>query len=83
MTNRDIRTIAGFLIMLIGLMGGLWFGWWLSTEGDIIDIIHRLKLGLPDWAWLVLKVSLSAMFGVFFLLIFVFLAALVFRGRGR
>ena len=81
MSNRDIRTVVGFLIILLGLASSLWLGWWLGTEGDIIDIIHRVKLGLPGWAWSLLKVSLSAMFGLVYLLFFIALAALVFRGR--
>jgi len=46
-----IRTIVGFLTVITGIVGSLRLGWWLSTEGDIVEIIHRAKMGLPDWGW--------------------------------
>jgi dolichol-phosphate mannosyltransferase len=56
----QMRTVAGLLIIIAGLVGGLMSGWWLGTEGDIIEIIHQAKISLPGWAWLVMKIGLSA-----------------------
>lgn len=74
------RTAAGFLLIMAGLAGGLRLGWWLSTEGDIVEIIHRAKMGLPDWAWLVIKIGLSALTSVFFVALLFILAVAVFSG---
>ncbi|MDP2167779.1 MAG: hypothetical protein Q8J64_05555 [Thermodesulfovibrionales bacterium] len=79
--SRDIRTITGFLIIFIGAAGGIWLGWWLSTGGDIIDILHRAKVGLPGWAWIVLKVGLAAVVGGLFMLVFATAAFIVFSGK--
>jgi len=81
LTKRDIKTISGFLFILIGIIGGIWVGWWLATEGDIIEIIHRAKLALPGWAWLALKVGLSATIGIILLIFCIFIAALIFREK--
>lgn len=81
MTKRDIKTISGFLFILIGIIGGIWLGWWLATEGDIIEIIHKAKLALPGWAWLVLKITLSVSMGIILLTFCVFIAALIFREK--
>lgn len=81
--SRDIRTIIGFLLIFLGVIGGIWLGWWLSTEGDIIEIIHRAKMALPGWAWLALKMSLSALLGGAFILLFIILAILVFSGKEK
>lgn len=81
--SRDTRTIIGFLLILIGVIGCGWLSWWLCTEGDIIEIIHRAKIALPGWVWLALKVGLSAMFGGLFILLFIILAIIVFSGKER
>lgn len=80
---RDLRTIIGFLIILTGVIGGVWLGWWLSTEGNIIEILRRAKMLLPSWGWLALKVGLSSMLGGFFMLIFIILAVIVFSGKEK
>jgi hypothetical protein len=78
----QIRTVAGLLIIIAGLACGLMSGWWLGTEGDIIEIIHQAKMSLPGWAWLVMKIGLSA--GSAMLLIaLLFSAAIAVFAAGR
>ncbi len=74
------RTLLGFLIIAAGVLGGLYLAWWLSSRGDIIEIIHAVKMGLPAWAWLVLKFGLAAAFGLVFLLVFIALGMAVLGG---
>jgi dolichol-phosphate mannosyltransferase len=79
----NVRTVVGFFTVITGVAGGLRLGWWLSNEGDIVEIIHRAKMGLPDWGWTGLKIGLSAVSaGVFIALIFA-LAIAVFASGGR
>jgi dolichol-phosphate mannosyltransferase len=82
-SSYQVRTAAGFLLIMGGLAGGVRLGWWLSTEGDIVEIIHRAKMGLPDWAWMVMKVCLSAGFAILFMTLLLALAIAVFAGGGR
>jgi dolichol-phosphate mannosyltransferase len=67
-SSYQVRTAAGLLLIAAGLAGGVCLGWWLSTEGDIVEIIHRAKMGLPDWAGMVMKVGLSASAALFIVL---------------
>jgi hypothetical protein len=76
-----IRTILGFAAVLAGTVGSLRLGWWLGTEGDIIELIHNFKMGLPGWAWLVMKVGLSALSAVVAIGLILTLAIAVFAGR--
>jgi dolichol-phosphate mannosyltransferase len=76
--NYNVRTIMGFLLVISGTAAALRLGWWLSTEGDIVELIHRAKMGLPDWAWTALKIGLSAFSGFLFLAGVVVLAILIF-----
>jgi dolichol-phosphate mannosyltransferase len=77
------RTAIGFLTLIAGTAGSLSLGWWLGTEGDVIEIIHNFKMSLPGWAWLVLKVGLSAVSAVLVIGLFFTLAITVFAGRER
>ena len=61
----------GFLIIIFGVIGGPLLGGWLSFRGDIVEILHRMKMGLPGWGWLVIKYSLSIAVGIFFVAVFV------------
>ena len=79
----NVRTVVGFFTVISGVVGALRLGWWLSTEGDIVEIIHRAKMGLPDWAWLVMKVSLSGISGLLFLGLLLTLAIVIFSWGGR
>jgi dolichol-phosphate mannosyltransferase len=81
--SYQVRTTAGFLLIMAALAGGVCLGWWLSTEGDIVEIIHTAKMGLPDWAWLVLKIGLSAITSFFLTALLFILAVAVFSGGGR
>lgn len=81
--RRTVRTIAGFLIILAGLAGGTWLGWWLSFRGDIVEIIHDAKMSLPAWAWSALKYGLSLAFGVLFIFFFLILGILILGGGRR
>lgn len=81
--RRTARTISGFLIILVGLLGGIWLGWWLSFRGDIVEIIHDAKMSLPGWAWLALKYGLSFICGVLFILFFLILGILMLGGGRR
>jgi len=78
-----LRNIFGFLILITGAIGGLWLVWWLSFKGDIIDILHKLKMSLPGWTWVLLKFGLSGAFGVIFILISLALAMMVLGGGRR
>ncbi|MBI5741572.1 MAG: polyprenol monophosphomannose synthase [Nitrospirae bacterium] len=85
--SRDIpyhfRTITGFLMTFAGITGGLRLGWWLSTERNIIDILHEFKLGLPAWAWVSMKIGLSAFFAALFLSLVFTAVIAVFAGGGQ
>jgi len=76
-----IRTIIGFLTVIAGSAGSLWLGWWLNSEGDVIELLHNFKMGLPGWAWLVMKVGLSAVSAVLVVALFLALAIAVFAGK--
>jgi dolichol-phosphate mannosyltransferase len=78
-----VRTVIGFLTVITGVAGGLRLGWWLTTKGDIIEIIHEFKMGLPDWAWIVMKIGLSAVSGSIGIALFLILTIAVFSGGGR
>jgi dolichol-phosphate mannosyltransferase len=81
--SYHVRTALGSLIVILGFTGSFWLGWWLGTEGDIVEIIHRLKMDLPGWAWLVMKIGLSAVSsGLVITLLFAFAIA-VFAIGGR
>ncbi len=79
----NVRTFIGLLVIAAGVIGGIFMAWWLSFEGDIIDIIHIVKMKLPGWMWIVLRVGLSGVAGILFLSIFVVLAIMIFSGRSR
>jgi len=74
----NMMTVIGFMLILAGMGSGLWLWWWFSTGGDIIDVIHKVKMNLPGWAWLTMKVCLSAVAGFLSLSAFVALAVLAF-----
>jgi len=83
-SSYQVRTAAGFLLIIAGLAGGVSLGWWLSTEGDIVEIIHRAKMALPGWAWTMMKVGLSALSGAAFIVFFLALATAIFaEGRRK
>lgn len=81
--GRTVRTFMGFLVVAAGLAGGVWLGWWLSTRGDVVEIIHDAKMSLPGWAWLALKYGLSLAVGVVFILCFLVLGVLILGAGGR
>jgi len=78
-----IRTIIGYVLVLAGLLGGLRLGWWLSTEGDMVEIIHRAKMGLPGWAWTAMNILLSAASVVIFIALLLSLAIMIFASGRR
>ncbi|GAB4387460.1 MAG: hypothetical protein Kow0025_01150 [Thermodesulfovibrionales bacterium] len=87
-TSRDTleyhaRTVIGVLILLFGLLGGLWLGWWLCARGDIVQIIHSIKMNFPSWVWTALRIGLSAFFGLLFISFFVALSLIVLGTGGR
>ena len=75
-----LRTIIGLLTVLTALGGGAVMAGWLLTEGDIIEFIHQAKLGLPDWAWVTLKISLSVLASAAFVGLLIALAIGLFSG---
>jgi hypothetical protein len=79
-TEYDIRTIVGFTLILGGIIGGIGFGWWLIFVGDIIQILHSIKMSLPGWVWLLLKIGLSGILALLFIALFVLLAFAVLSG---
>jgi dolichol-phosphate mannosyltransferase len=79
----NIRTISGFFFFGAGALGSAWLGYWLSTEGDIVESIHRVKMGLPDWAWIVMKIGLSGFSVLAALLLVLGFAIGVFGSGGR
>jgi hypothetical protein len=80
----NLRTVVGFLLLAAGLSGSLFLGWWLIFRGDIVETIHTLKMGLPPWAWMAMKLGLSVLCAVLLLSFFVMLAVLVFAfGRKK
>ncbi|MDA8105938.1 MAG: hypothetical protein M0Z71_11230 [Nitrospiraceae bacterium] len=85
--NRDVeynvRTLIGLLVIAVGVAGCIFIAWWLSFEGDIIDIIHIVKMQLPGWMWIVLRIGLSGVAGILSLSIFVLLAIIIFSGGSR
>jgi hypothetical protein len=81
--GRTVRTAAGFIIIIAGLLGSIWLGWWLAFRGDIVEILHKAKMSLPGWVWLALKYGLSLACGVLFMAFFLILGMLVLGGGGR
>jgi dolichol-phosphate mannosyltransferase len=79
----NVRTVIGFLTVITGIVGSLKLGWWLGTEGNIVEIIHRAKMGLPGWAWLVMKIGLSAATSGLLLALILALGVAVFAIGGR
>ena len=78
-----VRTITGFFLVIAGIAITFPMGLWLSTEGDIIEVIHRIKIGLPDWAWVAMKVGLSVFAAAALMGIFAALAVAIFAGSRR
>lgn len=64
----------GYFVILLGVFGGPIVGWWLIFEGDIIAIIHNLKLGMPGWAWVGLK------YGISFVIALILMGSLILVG---
>lgn len=81
--TRDQRTALGFAIILGGIVLSSWAAWWFMTVGDIIQILHEIKVSLPGWMWIVMKVGLSLVAGGFVILFFLILAMLLFRVSDR
>jgi dolichol-phosphate mannosyltransferase len=85
--TRDVpyqmRTVAGLLLIIAGLAGSLISGWWLSTERDIIEIIHQAKMSLPGWAWLVMKIGLATGSAMLLIALLFAAAIAVFAAGGR
>lgn len=79
----NFRTVIGFLSIITGIVGSLRLGWWLGTEGDIVEIIHRAKMGLPGWAWLAMKIGLSAVSAGLVVALLFAVAIAVFAVGGR
>lgn len=86
-TEKDMgynfSTVIGFLLIMAGIVSGLRLGWWLSSEGDIVEIIHRAKMSLPGWAWLVMKVGLSTGSSILLIALVLAAAIAVFAGGGK
>jgi hypothetical protein len=80
---RDLRTLLGFGIILGGFIFTGWAVWYLATVGDIIQIIHEIKMGLPGWAWKLLRFGLTAVVGLCALGFFIALGILVFGMEKR
>lgn len=85
--DRDIeynlRGVIGFLTIIAGMAGSIWLGWWLGSEGDVIETLKRMKAALPGWGWRLLKYGLSSAFAALSALVFVSLGMLVLRGRRK
>ncbi|MEJ2184126.1 MAG: hypothetical protein P8Y66_11490 [Nitrospirota bacterium] len=79
----DVRTVLGFLIILAGVLGGLYLGWWFFAQGDVVQIIHDVKMRFPSWAWLAFRVGFSLLFWLIFIGVFVALGLVVLSGRRR
>lgn len=79
----QMSTVAGLLLIIAGLAGGLMSGWWLGTEGDIIEIIHQAKMSLPGWAWLVMKIGLATGSAMLLIALLFASAVAVFAAGGR
>jgi hypothetical protein len=75
-----LRTIIGFLIIIVGLAFGLWFAWWLNFRGNVIDILHAVKMSLPGWAWVLMRYSFSIAFGASVMALCIAVAMLVLSG---
>lgn len=76
----NVNTALGLLAILTGLAGSVGLGVWLSTEGDLIAIIHNFRMTLPGWAGIVMKIGpalISALlfFAIFFALALAFFSA--------
>ena len=78
-----IRTVIGYLIIVIGIIGSMWLMWWLIARGDIVEIIHDIKMGLPGWVWATMKYGLSIVFGAAVMMFFVMLGVIVLGTGGR
>jgi hypothetical protein len=78
-----VRTVIGYLIIIAGIIGSLWLMGWLSTRGDIVEIIHNIKMSLPGWVWAMIKYGLSIAFGLALMMFFVMLGVIVLGTGGR
>jgi hypothetical protein len=78
-----IRTVIGYLIIITGIIGSLCLMWWLSAYGDIVEIIHDIKMSLPGWVWAALKYGLSIAFGLALMTIFITIGVIVLATGGR
>jgi hypothetical protein len=78
-----VRTVVGYLIIIVGIIGCMWLMWWLISRGDIVEIIHNIKMSLPGWAWAVMKYGLSIAFGLVVMGFFIMLGVIVLGTGGR
>ncbi len=77
----DLRTVLGFLVLIAGIVLGLWLAWWLNFRGNVIEILHAVKMSLPGWTWTLMRYFFSLAFGAVFMSVFIGIAMLILRGK--
>ena len=75
-----LRTVLAFLIIIAGIAFGLWVAWWLNYRGNVIDILHAVKMSLPGWTWTMMRYALSIAFGAVIMAVFITISLLILRG---
>ncbi len=75
-----LRTVLGLLVIIAGIALGLWLAWWLNFRGNVIDILHAVKMSLPDWTWTLMRYAFSIAFGAVIMAVFITIAMLILRG---
>lgn len=78
-----LRTVLGFLVIIAGIALGLWFAWWLNFRGNVIDILHAVKVSLPSGAWTLMRYLFSLTFGAIVMSVFIAISMLILRGSNK
>ncbi len=76
----NLRTVLGFLVIIAGIVLGLWLAWWLNFRGNVIEILHAVKMSLPGWTWDLMRYFFSIAFGAVIMLVCIAIAMLILRG---
>lgn len=61
-----MKTITGLLLIIVGVLLGLYVGVWVSFIGGIVDVIHQIRapeLSTMALAWGIAKIFCAGLFG--------------------
>jgi hypothetical protein len=76
-----LRTILGFLMIIVSIVLGIWLAWWLNSGGNVLGMLHAMRVSLPGWAWDMMRYFFSISIGAVFMSVSIAISMLILRGR--